>query len=144
MVSGERSRHSGNVRVRGLIVRKWRPRYLELCADGTLRYYECGGTTAATSALEHAQSRVTDTATDAPAELNDITGDDILDGWQTLTRADVSSDQRRADDDKSARNGSSYGHRPKATMLVLHARAIDPTSMKDLHIGLPAGRFGSS
>lgn len=141
MVSGERSRHSGNVRVRGLIVRKWRPRYLELCADGTLRYFECGGAPAATSASEHAQS-MDAAATDAPADLNDITGDEILDGWQTLTRADVSSDQRRAADDKSARNGSSYGHRPKATMLVLHARAIDPTSMKDLHIGLPAGRFG--
>ena len=145
MVGGERSRHSGNVRVRGLIVRKWRPRYLELCADGTLRYYECGGATAAaTSASEHAQSMDAAVA-DAPAELNDVTSDEILDGWQTLTRADASDQRRAADDtdDKSARcNGSSYGHRPKATMLVLHARAIDPTSMKDLHVGLPAGRFG--
>jgi len=129
-------------------VRKWRPRHLELCADGTLRYYECEATAPTSPERQGAMHAAATAAADADAaaEPNDATGDEILDGWQTLTRADISPDRRRAADDKSARNGSSYvnayGHRPKATMLVLHARAIDPTSMKDLHVGFPAGRFG--
>jgi len=36
----ERMKHTGAVHVRGMMIRRWRPRYLELDHDGVLRYYE--------------------------------------------------------------------------------------------------------
>jgi len=35
-----------------------------------------------------------------------------------------------------------HGHRPKATIFVRSARLLDPNSLRDMHLGLPKGKYG--
>eukprot|EP00980_Cylindrotheca_fusiformis_P015583 scaffold4452_cov155-Cylindrotheca_fusiformis.AAC.6 len=85
-------RHSGRAHIRGQFRRVWRPRYLELCDSGLVRYYELPPT------------------------------------------ADVTLPE-----------DSDFDHVnmiPKDTLLIYHARIIDVTTLRDLHVGLPGGSFG--
>lgn len=85
-------RHSGRAHIRGQFRRVWRPRYLELCDTGLVRYYELPPT------------------------------------------ADVTLPE-----------DSDFDHVnmiPKDTLLIYHARIIDVTTLRDLHVGLPGGSFG--
>lgn len=184
--SSDAVRHSGDVRVRGRYVRRWRPRHLELSGDGTLHYYEVEAdkneeaaaldressaeSKASTKLQEVASEPGATNAADAHTTTNadPIRGDvsssnEILDGWQTLSRSDVLPDQdkptpnRKSIDSSSSQSDkdqnidhadhtsaptNSFVHRPKSTLIILHARAIDPTSMKDIHVGLPTGKAG--
>ena len=180
--SGDAVRHSGDVRVRGRYVRRWRPRHLELSGDGTLHYYEAetdkneaaadtaaAEAEASTKLPEVASESGATTATEAAAATTNadpIGGDvtssnEIFDGWQTLSRTDILPDDdkkpatnRKSIDSSSSQSDkamdqnidhtqtNSYGDRPKSILIILHARAIDPTSMKDIHVGLPTGKAG--
>jgi hypothetical protein len=85
-------RHSGRIHIRGQFRRVWRPRYLELCDSGMVRYYELPPT------------------------------------------ADVTLPE-----------DSDFDHVnmiPKDTLVMYHARIIDVTTLRDLHVGLPGGSFG--
>lgn len=85
-------RHSGRAHIRGKIRRVWRPRYLELCDSGFVRYYEL-------------------------PPLADITMPEEED-WQHVNMV------------------------IKDTLIIHHARIIDVTTLRDLHVGLPRGSFG--
>jgi len=85
-------RHSGRAHIRGKIRRIWRPRYLELCDSGVIRYYEL-------------------------PPLADITMPEEED-WQHVNMV------------------------IKDTLIIHHARIIDVTTLRDLHVGLPRGSFG--
>jgi hypothetical protein len=80
-------RHSGRALIRGKIRRVWRPRYLELCDNGLVRYYEL---------LE----------------------------------------------DASSTSGNNNVVQPKCTLVIYHARIIDVTTLRDMHVGLPMGSYG--
>jgi hypothetical protein len=81
-------RHSGRALIRGKIRRVWRPRYLELCDSGLVKYYE----------------------------LNDVDA-----------RNSVELQQHE---------------QPKCTLVIFHARIIDITTFRDMHVGLPMGSYG--
>jgi hypothetical protein len=85
-------RHSGRAHIRGKIRRIWRPRYLELCDKGLVRYYELPPTA-------------------------DVTMPEESD-WQHINMV------------------------IKDTLIIYHARIIDVTTLRDLHVGLPRGSFG--
>mmetsp|Transcript_1316 Transcript_1316/g.3339 ORF Transcript_1316/g.3339 Transcript_1316/m.3339 type:complete len:842 (+) Transcript_1316:261-2786(+) len=85
-------RHSGRAHIRGKIRRVWRPRYLELCDSGFVRYYEL-------------------------PPLADITMPEEAD-WQHINMV------------------------IKDTLIIHHARIIDVTTLRDLHVGLPRGSYG--
>jgi hypothetical protein len=86
-------RHAGRAHIRGKIRRVWRPRYLELCDTGLVRYYELPPT------------------------------------------ADVTLG--------SAEDWDHVNMIPKDHALVIyHARIIDVTTLRDLHVGLPKGSYG--
>ena len=177
--SGDAVRHSGDVRVRGRYVRRWRPRHLELSGDGTLHYYEAEADqkeapaedTVEASAEAEASSKLPEvaaesgatTATDAThvttTNADPIGGDssssnEILDGWQTLSRSDILPDDTKPATNRKSIGSSDkdqniddtqtnlHGDKPKSVLIILHARAIDPTSIKDIHVGLPTGKAG--
>jgi hypothetical protein len=83
---------AGRAHIRGKICRVWRPRYLELCASGLVRYYELPPTADVT-----------------------LPEDSDLDHVHMI---------------------------PKDTLHIYHARIIDVTTLRDLHVGLPRGSFG--
>lgn len=85
-------RHAGRAHIRGKIRRIWRPRYLELCDKGLLRYYELPPTA-------------------------DVTMPEEAD-WQHVNMV------------------------MKDSLLIHHARIIDVTTLRDLHVGLPRGSYG--
>lgn len=85
-------RHAGRAHIRGKIRRIWRPRYLELCDKGLLRYYELPPTA-------------------------DVTMPEEAD-WQHVNMV------------------------IKDTLVIHHARIIDVTTLRDLHVGLPRGSYG--
>jgi hypothetical protein len=85
-------RHAGRAHIRGKIRRIWRPRYLELCDKGLLRYYELPPTA-------------------------DVTMPEEAD-WQHVNMV------------------------IKDTLVIFHARIIDVTTLRDLHVGLPRGSYG--
>uniref|UniRef100_A0A6V0ADX3 PH domain-containing protein n=1 Tax=Pseudo-nitzschia australis TaxID=44445 RepID=A0A6V0ADX3_9STRA len=85
-------RHSGRAHIRGKIRRVWRPRYLELCDSGFIRYYEL-------------------------PPLADVTMPEEAD-WQHVNMV------------------------IKDTLIIHHARIIDVTTLRDLHVGLPRGSYG--
>ena len=85
-------RHAGRAHIRGKIRRIWRPRYLELCESGLVKYYELPPTA-------------------------DVTLPEDSD-WDHVNMI------------------------PKDTLLIFHARIIDVTTLRDLHVGLPRGSFG--
>jgi hypothetical protein len=85
-------RHAGRAHIRGKIRRIWRPRYLELCDKGLLRYYELPPTA-------------------------DVTMPEEAD-WQHVNMV------------------------IKDTLVIYHARIIDVTTLRDLHVGLPRGSYG--
>jgi len=85
-------RHSGRAHIRGKIRRVWRPRYLELCDSGFIRYYEL-------------------------PPLADITMP-LEEDWQHVNMV------------------------IKDTLIIHHARIIDVTTLRDLHVGLPRGSYG--
>jgi hypothetical protein len=72
----------------------------------------------------------------------------------SLTRRRQSSTQVLVDRSSSSSNNSPGGkitrqtndedHNvvPKCVMQILEARIIDPTTLRDMHVGLPAGSFG--
>lgn len=85
-------RHAGRAHIRGKIRRVWRPRYLELCDTGLVRYYELPPTA-------------------------DVTLPEDSD-WDHVNMI------------------------PKDTLVIFHARIIDVTTLRDLHVGLPKGSYG--
>lgn len=85
-------RHAGRAHIRGKIRRVWRPRYLEVCDSGLVRYYELPPTA-------------------------DVTLPEDSD-WDHVNMI------------------------PKDTLIIYHARIIDVTTLRDLHVGLPKGSFG--
>jgi len=85
-------RHAGRAHIRGKIRRVWRPRYLELCDSGLVRYYELPPTA-------------------------DVTLPEASD-WDHVNMI------------------------PKDSLVIYHARIIDVTTLRDLHVGLPKGSYG--
>jgi Protein ENHANCED DISEASE RESISTANCE 2, C-terminal len=85
-------RHAGRAHIRGKIRRVWRPRYLELCDSGLVRYYELPPTA-------------------------DVTLPEDSD-WDHVNMI------------------------PKDALVIYHARIIDVTTLRDLHVGLPKGSYG--
>ena len=85
-------RHAGRTHIRGKIRRVWRPRYLELCDSGLVKYYELPPTA-------------------------DVTLPEDSD-WDHVHMI------------------------PKDSLVIYHARIIDVTTLRDLHVGLPKGSYG--
>ena len=109
------TRHAGRVYVRGRIRRIWRPRYLELLDDGTLRYSEG----------HH------------PGVGGSVGGGGGGGGGVTVT---VLRSQQEQDHPDSAAAAAAESY--KYTLLVTGARILDVTTIRDLHTGLPRGTFG--
>jgi hypothetical protein len=90
--TGPQIRHAGRAHIRGKIRRVWRPRYLELLDQGTVRYYELPAT------------------------------------------ADITSGKNS--------DGDHVNMISKYTLAIYHARILDVTTLRDIHVGLPRGSFG--
>lgn len=99
-------RHRGRALVRGKFRRVWRPRWLEVRANGFLSYYECPDLT--------------------PSSALDVFVDPATMISETVEEAD---DQY-------------HSKVPKCTLWIHHARVIDPTTLRDMHVGLPRGSYG--
>jgi len=107
---GIQVRHRGSAQIRGKIRRIWRPRYLELCDNGSVRYYEIHANVTSTNHHHHTyQNLVTQYQ------------DDHQDNHEYI---------------------HSEHNIPKCTLQVYHARIIDVTTFRDLHVGLPKGTYG--
>ena len=155
-------RHHGRVYVRGMFRRVWRPRSLELYADGILRYFEAGDDE---DALEVSSDALPLKVAGKEKEKEGSTGETDEDTEnESLEGVDHKCHANSFDDDSTLNNRTSshskergvmetvatysiphhrvYGHRPKATMLILYARTIDATSLRDIHVGLAKGSFG--
>ena len=96
-------RHTGRVYVRGRIRRIWRPRYMELIEDGTLRYYY------------EEDTKITES----------MTGISTAGTSSTTTTHPPRHHQHP--------HPQQQHHNYKYTLVVTGARILDVTTIRDLH-----------
>ena len=109
-------RHAGRCHVRGQIRRVWRPRYLELCDHGLVRYYEL------------------------PDNDNNNNNNN-----RNSKNNNSQAEQFQPSSSSTSSSSSSLNRStmiPKCTLQVLQVRIIDVTTLRDMHVGLPRGTFG--
>jgi Protein ENHANCED DISEASE RESISTANCE 2, C-terminal len=105
-------RFAGPVHVRGKIRRIWRLRYLELCDDGLLRYYD-------------------ELPADHVVDLDTFQGNNMI-----LSSVGGSTGMY------STASVESDSSPPKYTLHISNARILDATTLRDMHVGLPRGTYG--
>lgn len=114
-------RHAGRAHVRGKIRRVWRPRYLELLDQGIVQYYEFPSPSGPSSGGGVGTLHPT---------TEDWSWESFL--WAGGGKEDVASGSL-----------SQQQHLiPKYTLQISHARILDVTTLRDMHVGLPRGTFG--
>ena len=107
-------RHAGRALVRGKFRRVWRPRHLEVLDNGVVKYYE------------------------VPPPTPGATSTGItLDAFNMENTAASGGDYNT-----STTSYEDHSKIPKATLWIHHARIIDVTTLRDMHVGLPRGSFG--
>jgi Protein ENHANCED DISEASE RESISTANCE 2, C-terminal len=111
-------RHAGRAHVRGKIRRIWRPRYLELWDNGLVRYHELP---AATMVNNNSNS------------INSIHS------WSDIALPSELEHEQNHHHHQAQR---AHGTLPKYTLQIFHARILDATTFRDMHVGLPRGAFG--
>ena len=118
-------RHAGRAHVRGKYRRVWRPRYLELLDQGIVRYYEFPSTSSGQQP-QHQHSPTNG-------------GGTVEDSWQYMSHNLPHSGEFH---DMLPPLLPSDEWIPKYTLQISHARILDVTTLRDMHVGLPRGSFG--
>ena len=119
-------RHAGRAHIRGKIRRVWRHRYLELFDNGLVRYYEMPADDAtATSATGTSSAPTTTTIADMASSM--------ASDWDHV---EDNNPNHNATDTTTAQLN------PKYTLAIYHARILDVTTIRDIHVGLPRGSYG--
>jgi hypothetical protein len=117
-------RHAGRTHVRGKIRRIWRPRYLELWDNGLVRYHEL------------------------PMENNNNSNNSsnfISNGWSDIALPSEMDHELHHLHHNHLHNHHHHHPQdalPKYTLQIFHARILDVTTFRDMHVGLPRGAFG--
>jgi len=123
-------RHSGKALVRGKFRRVWRPRRLEVLDNGVVNYYELNETLTPTT-----------TAAGRVASLDSF----FVDSNTTSTTKATATSTTTNEEEKEQTvvdNDDYHSKIPKASLWIHHARIIDVTTLRDMHVGLPRGSFG--
>ena len=124
-------RHAGRASVRGKIRRVWRPRYLELLDNGHVKYYE-----------EQEAPVAVVAATAARTTTNNPTHSAWEEDLSVGTTNCSSYSQASAASSQHHRGRRRRRHYYKYRLQILHARILDGTTLRDLHVGLPRGAYG--
>ena len=124
-------RHSGRALVRGKIRRVWRPRYLEVWANGLVRYYEVPPPPRATTST-------LDAFVDSNTGLVGPKSSSSSAAENNHHQYNNNNNELEFDDD----NDQYHSKSPKSTLWIHHARIIDVTTLRDMHVGLPRGTYG--
>lgn len=142
----ERIQYAGVVHVRGMFRRVWRPRQLEIDDGGILRYYASNAKERLDRALQlFSLPDFTD------IEFKPQSDEELWDHMSMSDGGDLNDSEMLTRNTRSESNQHQsmeifyhniHRHRPKATMIVISARLIDFSSLRDIHIGLPPGTFG--
>lgn len=140
---------AGLVLARGRIRRVWRRRYLELTADGILKYYEAqeedGGTTTSGTAIPTAQGRPEESekegwedVAESCYEKNSASAGNMT----TSTKSNVKGVASVVSIGEVERIHHLHQPKPRAILLILRARLLNPSLPKDAKSGLPPNKFG--
>mmetsp|Transcript_12995 Transcript_12995/g.29466 ORF Transcript_12995/g.29466 Transcript_12995/m.29466 type:complete len:206 (+) Transcript_12995:164-781(+) len=116
-------RHAGRARIRGKIRRVWRSRYLELLDQGIVQYYEFPESPAPSSATDDYY----------------CSGAGLFDSWHGANTAGEAAAVTLATNNNDNIDPIMI---PKYTLQISHARILDPTTLRDMHVGLPRGTYG--
>ncbi|KAL7566135.1 hypothetical protein ACA910_003904 [Epithemia clementina (nom. ined.)] len=145
-------RHAGRAHVRGKYRRVWRPRYLELLDQGIVRYYEFPSASGTGTQITGQSSPTTSTsralyassATSSPTNAEDSS-------WQYMMMMTSSGNNNNSNNNSGEFKGSSddvpllsssTDWTPKYVLQISHARILDVTTLRDMHVGLPRGSYG--
>ena len=117
-------RHAGRAHVRGKFRRVWRSRYLELLDQGIVRYYEFPSS-------KNGSGGGSSSSYSSCYPVGTI-GSSMEDSWQFMMGESTTT--------TSSPPISEWI--PKYTLQISHARILDVTTLRDMHVGLPRGSFG--
>ena len=132
-------RYSGRAHIRGKIRRIWRPRYLELCDNGLVRYFELPSPSSSSAVVANVML-----GGDFSSSVGSGSGGDFGGGGAEghAGAADVIGDDVDIDMEQRTQDLKHFNMILKDTLVVYHARIIDVTTLRDIHVGLPKGCYG--